>query len=180
MTTPIPDALRRVTLVEDTSSDAAATIVVDYTGGGNTALLTINPDIAPPESVEGYRIRAAVQAALEPFRKYNRAVTRTYGTYEREQRLFDEAFERAAQEIEQLVHLTPTVETAPELEVVKPVGDSRDQALPDDFPEVEGLRSIGIRTLQAVRDATDAELRAAPGVGVKRLEAIREASAAAG
>lgn len=172
----IPEALQRVRVREDATLDAAARITVDYTGGANIAELVINPEHAPAEAVEGYRIRAAAHSILEPFRKYNRAVTRKHGAYEREQRLFDEAFERALGEIEQLVHLTPTGEAVPELAAAATVPEPRDEALPDDFPEVEGLRSIGIRTRQAVRDATDEELRAAPGVGPKRLEAVRAAA----
>ncbi len=175
MNTPIPDALKRVTIVENAAQDEAAQITVDYTGGANLATLSIHPELVPPEALEGYRIRAGIQAALEPLRKYNRAMTRRYGTYDQEQRLFDEGIEQAAREIEQLVHLTPTLEAAPELADVAAAPTVQDALLPDDFPEVEGLRSIGVRTYQAVRDATDAELREAPGVGVKRLEAIRAA-----
>ncbi|WP_295818015.1 hypothetical protein [uncultured Deinococcus sp.] len=174
MTTPVPEALKRVRLREDITLDAAAQITVDPTGGGDMADLVINPDIAGPDGTEGYRIRAAVQAALEPFRRYNRAITRRYGTYEREQALFDAAVDKASFELEQLVHLTPTRPAVPELADVALARDVRDAALPDDFPEVEGLREIGVRTYQGVRDATDAELRAVSGVGPKRLEAIRE------
>ncbi|UQN10370.1 hypothetical protein [Deinococcus sp. QL22] len=175
MKTPIPEALKRVMVTEDAAQEAAAQIAVDYTGGANLATLTINPDLVPPEALEGYRVRAAIQAALEPLRKYNRAVTRRYGSYDHEQALFKSGIEQAAREIEQLVHLTPTGEAVPELAEVAKAAAVQDALLADDFPEVEGLRSIGLRTLQAVRDATDAELREAPGVGVKRLEAIRAA-----
>lgn len=172
----VPEALKRVTVREDATLDAAAQITVDYTGGGDRATVVINPEHAPAEAVEGYRIRAAIAAALEPLRRYNRAVTRRYGTYEREQRLFDEGFEKAAREIEQLVHLTPTGDAVPELDVASAPTEA-DSPLPDDFPEAEGLREAGYRTLGAVRDATDEDLRAVPGVGPKRLEAIRAAQA---
>lgn len=175
MKKPIPDALQRVRVQEDTSLDAAAQITVDYTGGGDIALLVINPEHAPPEAVEGYRIRAAIAAALELFRRYNRTVTRRYGTYEGEQRLFDEAVAKASAEIEQLVHLTPTVEAVPRLAAVVAAPAEPDELLPDDFPEAQALRDAGYRTRQAVRDATDAELREVPGIGAKRLEAIRAA-----
>ncbi|BDP44850.1 hypothetical protein DAETH_48190 (plasmid) [Deinococcus aetherius] len=62
---PIPEALKRVLVREDTTLDAAAQITVDYTGGGDIAHLVLNPEHAPPEAVEGYRIRAAISAALE-------------------------------------------------------------------------------------------------------------------
>ncbi|WP_394649572.1 helix-hairpin-helix domain-containing protein [uncultured Deinococcus sp.] len=175
MKTPIPAALARVRVSEDPTLDAAAQITVDYTGGGDIAHLVLNPEHAPPEALEGYRTRAAITAALEPLRRYNRAVTRRYGTYEDEQRLFDEGLAKAAAELEQLVHLTPTSTSVPTLDVTPPTPEPLDEALPDDFPEAEALRGGGYRTRQAVRDAADDALLALPGIGPKRLEAIRAA-----
>lgn len=104
---PLPEALKRVVVHEDATQEDAATIVVDYSDRLDVAHLTLNPEHAPPESVDGYRIRAGIQAALEPMRRYNRAVTRQYGEWEGEQKLFAAGFEKAATEIEQLVHLAP-------------------------------------------------------------------------
>lgn len=175
----IPAAMRRVITTQNTAQDAAAQIRVDYTGGGDLAYLTVNPDVAGPEALPGYQVRAAIQAALEPLRRYNRAMTRRHGTYKPEQKLFDDAMAKVAEEIEQLVHLTPTVDALPDLATVATAPrEPADAALPDDFPEVEGLREIGIRTYQAVRDATDDQLREAKGVGPRRLDAVREATTA--
>lgn len=176
---PIPAAMQRVILKEDRTLEEAAQIRVDYTGGGDLAHLTVNPDIAGPDALPGYQVRAAIQAALEPMRRYNRAMTRRHGTYKPEQKLFDDAMTQIAEELEQLVHLTPTVDAVPALTPVAATPqESADAALPDDFPEVEGLREVGIRTYQAVRDATDDQLREARGVGPKRLDAVRDATAA--
>lgn len=174
MTTP--DALRRVRRRDDPTLDAAAQITVDYTGGGDYADLIINPDLAGPDAIPGYEIRAAIAAALEPLRRYNRTITRRYGALDRDQGQFEAAMEKVAGELEQLVHLTPTRAAVPNLPQppVTPAA-ARDTLLPDDFPEVDVLREAGYRTWQATRDATDAELRALPGIGTKRLEAIRAA-----
>ena len=176
--TPIPAALQRVTVHQDATQDDAARIEVDYTGGGDVAHLTVNPDLVDDTALSGYQVRAAIQAALEPLRRYNRTVTRRYGTYKAEQAEFEDAMTRAADEIEQLVHLTPTVAAAPALAPTARPAEVKNAALPDDFPEVEGLREIDVLTYQAARDATDDHLRTASGVGPKRLEAIREAVAA--
>ncbi|KQR40749.1 hypothetical protein [Deinococcus sp. Leaf326] len=107
MTQPVPEALKRVVMHEDPTQEAAATIAVDYSSRMDVAHLTLNPEHAPPESVDGYRIRASIQASLEGLRRYNRGITRRYGEWEGEQKLFQEGIEKAATEIEQLVHLAP-------------------------------------------------------------------------
>lgn len=106
-TSPVPEALKRVVVHEDPTQEAAATIAVDYSSRLDVAHLTLNPEHAPPESVDGYRIRAGIQAALEPMRRYHRNVTRRYGVWDEEEQIFQEGIEKAAAEIEQLVHLAP-------------------------------------------------------------------------
>lgn len=64
--TPIPAALQRVTVHQDATQDDAARIEVDYTGGGDVAHLTVNPDLVDDTALSGYQVRAAIQAALEP------------------------------------------------------------------------------------------------------------------
>ncbi|MBZ9753003.1 helix-hairpin-helix domain-containing protein [Deinococcus sp. HMF7604] len=178
--TAIPDALRRVRVTEDATLDQAAQITVDPTGGGDYADLVLNPDLAGPEARHGYEVRAAIAAALEPLRRYNRGIRRRYGTYDVEQTAFEAAMEKASTELEQLVHLTPVQPTLPELVTPEPTRATLETQLADDFPEVEALRAGGYRSLEAVRDATDEALRALPGIGVKRLEAIRDAAKPAG
>jgi len=174
MNQTIPQALRRVIVTDDAAQEEPAQIRVDPTSRADIAHLTLNPDLVPEDAREGYKIRAAIEAALEPFRRYNRKMTRRYGTYDNEQALFDEAVAQARQELEELVHLTPTLPEVPEAEVqVQPAAE--EVQLPDDFPEAERLRAAGFRTLGAVREATDEDLLAVEGVGKARLETIRAA-----
>jgi len=183
MNQTIPQALRRVIVTDEAAQKEPAQIRVDPTSRADIAYLTLNPDLVPEDAREGYKIRAAIEAALEPFRRYNRKITRNYGTYDNEQSLFDEAVAQARQELEELVHLTPTLPEVPEAEVQvqAPVAEVQVQApvaevqLPDDFPEAERLRAAGFRTLGAVREATDEDLLAVDGVGKARLETIRAA-----
>ena len=105
-----PEALKRVVVTEDPTQDEAAVIFVDATSGADIAHLTINPTLVGADALSGYQIRAAVAAALEPFRRYNRAITGKYGTYSDEQHLFDVAVAQASDELEQLVHLAPEPE----------------------------------------------------------------------
>jgi len=174
MNQTIPQALRRVIVTDEAAQKEPAQIRVDPTSRADIAYLTLNPDLVPEDAREGYKIRAAIEAALEPFRRYNRKITRNYGTYDNEQSLFDEAVAQARQELEELVHLTPTLPEVPEAEVQvqAPVAEVQ---LPDDFPEAERLRAAGFRTLGAVREATDEDLLAVDGVGKARLETIRAA-----
>jgi hypothetical protein len=174
MNQAMPEALKRVAVVDDPDQEAAAQIAVDYTGGGDRATLTLNPALVPEDAREGYALRAAIAAALEPFRRYNRHVTRRYGTLEREQALFDAALKKAAFEVEQLIHLTPSG-PRPELQPTPQIAEPADAVLPDDFPERGLLLDVGYRTLQAVRDAGDQELLDISGIGQKRLNAIRAA-----
>ncbi|GAA5513643.1 hypothetical protein Dcar01_02387 [Deinococcus carri] len=139
---PIPESLKRVAVREDPTQEEAARITVDYSGGMDVAHLTLNPDVAPPESVDGYRIRAAVAATLEPLRRYNRAITRRYGTWDNEQALFDDGMAKAAAEVEQLVHLAPR---SPEslLDALRGLSDEQLLAVP----------GLGARKLEYLRKA---------------------------
>ena len=175
---PTARALARVQLTESTKQEAAATIRIDPTGGYDVAHLTINPELVTDEQArEGYRIRAAVAAALAPFERYNRAITRKYGTYEGEQRIFDEARAQALEDVEQLVHLTPTAGQLPDTSAAAVAAAPVDRALPDDFPLVAELRAADLRSVGALRDATEEQLRGVPGVGPKRYEEIQAALA---
>ncbi|MGY2892481.1 helix-hairpin-helix domain-containing protein [Deinococcus sp. UYEF24] len=174
MNQTIPQALLRVVVTEDPAQEEAAQIRVDPTSRADIAYLTLNPDLVPEDAREGFKIRAAIEAVLESFRRYNRRMTRRYGTYDHEQALFDEAVAQARQELEELVHLSPTVSEVPEADVqVEPAPP--EVPLPDAFPEAERLRTAGYRTLGAVQEATDEDLRAIEGVGKAKLEAIRAA-----
>jgi hypothetical protein len=105
------EALKRVIVNTDPQQQEAAQIFIDATGGGDRAHLTINPDLVDAQAQAGYVVRAGIAATLECFRRYNRAITRKYGTYADEQHLFDVAFEQAQVELEQLVHHgVPTAE----------------------------------------------------------------------
>jgi len=107
MTRTNPDALARVNVAEDATQDEAAKITVDPSDKMDVAHLTLNPNLVPPEAVDGYRIRAGIAASLEGYKRYNRNMTRRYGTFEGEELLFNEAHERATAELEQLIHLAP-------------------------------------------------------------------------
>lgn len=174
MTTRTPAALARVRQTETDDPNVAADITIDYTGGGDYADLTLNPSVGL-EATHGYRIRAGVMAALEPLRRYNRAMTRRYGTYKGEQQQFQDAYAKALAELEELVHLAPAAPGPADLPAPSAPTQAGQTPLPDDYPEVEALREAGYRTVEAVRDAPDADLRAVPGIGPKRLDAIRQA-----
>jgi hypothetical protein len=98
------EAMKRVIVRTDPQQAEAAKIFIDATGGGDRAHLTINPELVDAQAQAGYVVRAGIAATLECFRRYNRAITRKYGTYAEEQHLFDIAFEQAESELEQLVH----------------------------------------------------------------------------
>lgn len=104
---PIPEALKRVTVTEDPAQEELHSIRVDPTSGGDVAYLTVNPGLLPEGGLDALRVKAAVQAALEPFRRYNRRITDQYGTVHRDQKLFEQAEAQAAEEFEQLIQLAP-------------------------------------------------------------------------
>jgi hypothetical protein len=101
------EALKRVIVTTNPEQAEAAQIFVDSTSRADIAHLTINPDLVDAQAQAGYMVKAGIAAVLEAYRRYNRAITRKYGTYADEQHLFDQAMERAEFEIEELVHHGP-------------------------------------------------------------------------
>ena len=133
------EALKRVTVTTDPQQAEAAKVFIDATGGGDRAHLTINPDLVDAQAQAGYVVKAGIAATLECFRRYNRAITRKYGTYADEQHLFDIAFDQAASELEQLVHHgVPTVEgAAPAEPNPEPGGETDASGDPPESPSTE-------------------------------------------
>ncbi|MGY2892754.1 hypothetical protein [Deinococcus sp. UYEF24] len=143
------EALKRVTVRTDPEQAEAAQIFIDPTGGGDRAHLTINPDLVDAQAQAGYMVKAGISAVLEAYRRYNRAITRKYGTYADEQHLFDIAVERAEFELEQLVHHGPPsisddaspAEPAPAGEASSETGGEPDAG--GDSPEPGGVEPQG-------------------------------------
>lgn len=142
MTQNLPEALKRVVVYEDATQSEAALIKIDPSGKIDAAHLTLNPDLVPPDAVDGYRIRAAIAASLEGFHRYHRNIVRRYGAFEAEEALFTEAAERATSELDQLVHLAPR---SPELlpDTLRQTPDEALLAQPD----------FGEKRLEALREA---------------------------
>ena len=149
-------ARSRVTVKEDKNQSAAARMFIDYTGGGDSVTVYVNPDIAPTEAYEGYALRGAIMAALEGFRRYNRGQTRRHGTRADEQRQFDAAYNKALSELEELIHLTPTQSAFAPANVDAPSNETHREALLDySFPHFRAIFPLGLSTVQAVNDAPD-------------------------
>ena len=111
---PTPEAFKRVIVTEDPAQEALHEIRTDPTSGGDLAYLTVNPDLlGEGDTLDGLKIKAAVEAALEPFRRYNRTIQRRYGIVSTEQAQFDKAEAQAREEFEQLIHLAPRPLDAP-------------------------------------------------------------------
>ncbi|GAA4015559.1 hypothetical protein GCM10022631_29600 [Deinococcus rubellus] len=127
------DALDRVKVAEDPNQDEAASIFVDATSGADIAHVTVNPNLVSTDALAGYQVRGAVASVLEGLRRYNRTMTRKYGTYDAEQLQFDQAISRAEFELEQLVHAGPPVSNgAPEIPAPPaPVADPVTVVTPD-------------------------------------------------
>ena len=142
MTQNLPEALKRVVVYEDATQPEAATISVDPSDKIDAAHLTLNPELVPPDAVDGYRIRAGIAASLEGFHRYHRNIVRRYGAFEAEEALFAEAAERAGSELDQLVHLAPR---SPEL-LLEGLRQASDEAL-------LALPGFGEKRLEALRQA---------------------------
>lgn len=154
----IPAALKRVSIELKPMQEAAAEFHVNYTARQDTVTVSINPDLAPPDLQDAYRIKAAVMAALEPFARYRRAVTRELGSRPSHEALYAEAVDKAMYELQQLIHHTgQTGVPMPELgSTLAPAPLAA--GLPDSFPWVAFLRAGKVFTDQQLTEATDAEL----------------------
>lgn len=142
MDIPNTSAMDRVVVTEDATLEDATRLSVDYSDRIDVARLMVNPEHVPPEALDGYRTNAAVAASLEGFRRYNRGITRKYGTFENEQKAFDTAFEKASEE---LTHLALTAPRSPGqlLAALREVDD-------DALLSIEGF---GPKKLEALRKA---------------------------
>lgn len=160
----VPDALRRVTVSVGQAAPEAATYTVNYSNGRDTVHLALNPDAAPPEAEPGYVTRAAVIAALEPFRRYRRNVTRAFGVRPEQEALFDMAFSSALFEVEQLIYHIPAQagQMTPRDLMLRPAGEAL--GLPDTFPYVAWLRADGVTTAGALAQISPEDLTARLGV----------------
>lgn len=93
--------LKRVIVVEDAAQADAATFFLDKTV--QTMTVTVNPALVDDVAREGYRVRGAIQLALNGLGKYNRAITKKYGTYKDEQKLFEQGHDDALFDLEALI-----------------------------------------------------------------------------